>query len=170
MDYSAKIKHDEKTITEMAKIQNACYRPNTAFYLAAVSVALLAGAVLIPDVSKLVRILLAIMGCFTLVGLGTAPRQLAKQVIASFDGKFPEIYYFFYEDSIKLTGADVKEQSYEAIVRLVETQNYLVLFLENHSAFMLDKKSARPELESLKSFISLKTGCRWGRPGRKLKA
>ena len=167
MDYSAKIKHDEKTILEMAKAQNACFKPKTAIYLSVVSLAILAVAVFVPGLNQVARGLLVAMGCFTLVGLNAAPGRLAKQVIASLGGKFPEIYYFFYEDGRKRTGAEVSEQKYGEIIRLVEQRNYLFLFLENHSAYMIDKKSARPDPDSLKSFLSLKTGCGWSRPGGK---
>ena len=62
MDYSAKIKHDEKTILEMAKAQNACFKPKTAIYLSVVSLAILAVAVFVPGLNQVARGLLVAMG------------------------------------------------------------------------------------------------------------
>lgn len=165
-EYSAKIKHSEETIMEMARAQYTHFKPGYYNWMTVIALAMLAASIFVPEMSQVLRGMLVACGCFIIMGLRMPPRQLAKQVIASLGGKFPEMYYFFYDKNIKLTGADNAEQSYGGIVKLAEDRNYIYMFLENHTAYMIDKKSVKPELDGFRKMLSLKTGCDWSRPGR----
>ena len=103
-----------------------------------------------------------LIGSFTIVGLNTPPKQLADQVIKSLHGKFPRIGYSFGEDSVQLTGTDTGNTLlYSDILRLVESKEYLYIFIQNQSAYMIDRASIRPDAEALMAFVAGKTGLPW---------
>ena len=160
--YTAKIEHSESTVRSMARAQYDSFRPKSFYLLLILSFLLLAVAVFLPGLKQQLKILCIVIGCFLIVGLNAPPNQLADQIIRSLNGHFPLISYTFYEDAVSLKGTDTTDTlHYSEIIRLVEQQNYLYLFIQNKSAYMIDKSSAKPNAEGLMSFLESKTGLSW---------
>ncbi len=163
--YTAQIKHSEDTIKAMAKAQYESFRPKSYYIMMVSAIALLALAVFIPGIGQGFKTLMIMLGCFGIVGLGSPPRQLAKQVINNLKGRFPSMGYSFGEKSVQLTGADVPVLEYKEIIHLSEDRNYLYIFIQNRSAFMLERSSIKPDEQGLKKLVADKTGIAWSRPG-----
>lgn len=162
--YTAEIKHSEATIRAMAKAQFDAFRPVSCTVMLLVSLLLLGTALFWQGISQPLKIIMILIGSFTIVGLNTPPKQLADQVIKSLNGKFPMIGYAFGEDSVQLTGTDAGNTLlYSDILRLVESKEYLYIFIQNKSAYMIDRGSVRPDAEALMAFVAEKTGLPWTR-------
>ena len=161
---SARITHSEKTIKSMAQAQYDAFRPASYYVMLVVSLGFLAAGVFAPSLSQGIKILFLVIGSFTIVSLNAPARQLAEQVIKSLNGRYPKFEYRFGEASVQLTGSEPSaELRYGDVIRLHEDAQYLYLFIENKSAYMLDKKTVKPDMDTLKSFISGKTGLQWTR-------
>lgn len=162
--YTAEIKHSEATIRAMAKAQFDAFRPVSYTVMLLVSLLLLGAALFWQGASQPLKIIMIMIGSFTIVGLNTPSKQLADQVIKSLNGKFPRIGYAFGEDSVQLTGAVTGNTLlYSDILRLVESKEYLYIFIQNKSAYMIDRGSIRPDAEALMAFVAEKTGLPWTR-------
>ena len=161
-DYTAEIRHSEDTIRAMAAAQYDAFRGAGYYLVFVISLACLGAAVFWQGLGQGVKILLLVVGSFAIVGLNTPPKQLADQVIRSLNGKFPKISYRFTEAEILLKGTDTSEpQAYDRIIRLTETPDYLYLFIENRSAYMIDRKTVKPDCEGLMALLSRRTGLEW---------
>ena len=165
VNYTAKIKHSEDTIKAMAKAQYDCFRSKSYYFAFAFSIVLLALSVFVTAIPQSVKTIMIAIGCFTVVGLGSPPRQLAKQVIRNLNGKFPVMEYRFGEKSVQLTGADTGVLEYKEILQLAQDNKYLYIFIQNRSAYMLERSSAKPDEEGLKKLVEEKTGLSWTHPG-----
>ena len=95
--YTAKIKHSEDTIKAMAKAQYECFRSKSYYVLLIFAIVLLALTVFVSVIPQGVKTLMIAVGCFTVVGLASPPKQLAKQVINNLKGNFPSMEYRFGE-------------------------------------------------------------------------
>jgi len=162
---TAHIKHSEETIKAMARAQYESFRPKSYYIMMVSALLLLALALFIPSIGQGFKTLMIMLGCFGIVGLGSPPRQLAKQVIHNLKGRFPNMGYTFTEKSVQLTGADVSVLEYKEIIHLSEDNRYLYIFIKNRSAFMLERSSAKPDVQELKQLVAEKTGLVWTRPG-----
>ena len=163
--YTAKIKHSEDTIKAMAKAQYECFRSKSYYVMLVFAIVLLALSVFVSAIPQGVKTLMIVVGCFTVVGLGSPPKQLAKQVINNLKGNFPSMEYRFGEKSVQLTGADTGVLEYKEILQLAQDSKYLYIFIQNRSAYMLERSSAKPDEEGLKELVAEKTGLAWTRPG-----
>ena len=164
-NYTAKIKHSEDTIKAMAKTQYECFRSKSYYVMLIFAIVLLALTIFVSAISQEIKTLMIAVGCFTVVGLGSPPKQLAKQVIKNLNGKFPVMEYHFGEESVQLTGADTGVLEYKEILQLAHDSKYLYIFIQNRSAYMLERSSAKPDEEGLKKLVAEKTGLTWVRPG-----
>ena len=146
----------------MAKAQYDTFRPKAFYWFLVISLLLLCAALFVPGMSQGLKILCIMLGCFTLVGLNSPARQIADQVITSLNGHFPCISYCFEDDMISLKGADLADSlPYQDIFLLLEQKDYLYLFLKDHSAYVLDRKSIVPDEKGLMDLLSQKTGLPW---------
>jgi len=162
--YTARIEHSEATVKAMAKAQYESFRPKSYYYLFAASLIMLAAAIFWKTMPNGLQILFIAAGCFILVGLGSPPKRLAEQVIKNLRGNFPKMGYVFTDASVQLTGADAAtELKYKEILLLVEDPRYFYIFIQNRSAYMLDRSSVKPDAEAFKAFLSKKTGLDWSR-------
>ena len=96
---------------------------------------------------------------------GLSPRQLARQVISNLKGKFPAMEYTFGAKSVQLTGADTTVLEYKEILLLTFDSKYLYIFIQNRSAYMIERSSIKPDEKGLMQFLTEKTGLSWSRPG-----
>ena len=164
--YTARINHSEETIKAMARTQFECFKGKSYYITFVVCLGLLAAAIFWKGIPQGVQILFLAVGCFTLIGLNSPPKKLAEQVIKNLKGKFPKMGYVFSADSVQLTGADEDaELKYKDILLLVEDRNYLYIFIQNRSAYMIDTSSVKPDAAGFKAFLEKKTGLHWTRTG-----
>ena len=164
--YTARIEHSEATVKAMAKTQFECFKGKSYYITFLACIAMLGAALFWKDIPQGLQILFLAVGCFTLVGLNSPPKKLAEQVIKNLRGKFPKMGYVFTPGSVQLTGADEgAELTYKDILLLVEDRNYLYIFIQNRSAYMIDISSVKPDAESFKAFLERKTGLHWTRTG-----
>lgn len=162
MQYKAEIRHSENTIKAMAAAQYEVFRPSSYYIMLVAGMLLLVAGLTVPFRSQSARILLLMIGSFVLVGLDAPARQLAAQVIKSLNGRYPNMNYVFGNDRVQLTGSDAGSSlGYGEIIRLHEDSRYLYIFIENRSAYMLERSSISPDYEGLKSFLTEKTGLTW---------
>lgn len=160
--YTARINHSEDTVKTMARAQYESFRPRSYYVMLCLSLALLAAALFIAGMGQGLKILCLAAGSFTLVSLDAPARQLGAQVVKSLKGKFPRMEYGFGEASVQLTGdTNVQSLGYNEIIRLYEDRDYFYLFIENRSAYMLDRSTVKPEQEGFKAFLQEKTGLNW---------
>lgn len=54
--------------------------------------------------------------------------------------------------------------AYSSLIRLVEDEGYLYLYISRLSAYMIDKATVAPDVASLKALIGKQTGLTWTRP------
>jgi hypothetical protein len=163
--YTAKIRHSENTIKAMAKTQYECFRSKSYYVMMVAAVALLGLALFVDELSQSIKTLMIMLGCFSIVGLGSPPRQLARQVISNLKGKFPAMEYTFGAKSVQLTGADTNVLEYKEILLLTFDSKYLYIFIQNRSAYMIERSSIKPDEKGLMQHLTEKTGLSWSRPG-----
>ena len=162
--YTARINHNEDTIKAMARAQYESFRSKSYYYVFIGALILLAAAIFWKNIPQGLQILFIAVGCFSLVGLGSPPRRLADQVIKNLNGRFPKMGYVFSGDSVQLTGADADASlKYKDILLLVEDAKYLYIFIQNKSAYMLERSSVKPDVKDFKAFMVRKTGLDWTR-------
>lgn len=111
------------------------------------------------------RTMMVAVGCFMVVGINTPEKYLAKKIIQSMNGRFPKLSYDFGFEVIKIKGADnMNRLNYDEIIRLVEDDEYFYIFRKDKSAFMIDRKTAKPKADSLRELLSKKTQLNWTKP------
>ena len=73
--------------------------------------------------------------------------------------------YTFGSKSVQLTGADTNVLEYKEILLLTFDSKYLYIFIQNRSAYMIERSSIKPDEKGLMQFLTEKTGLSWSRPG-----
>ncbi|MDO5540305.1 MAG: YcxB family protein [Eubacteriales bacterium] len=162
---SASITYNEDTMKRMVKIRMRTFRGIGTYGLFAIGLVFLVLGVLSSYGTLATRTMMVAVGCFILVGINTPEKYMAKKIIQSMNGRFPKLSYDFGFEVVKIKGADnINRLDYEEIIRLVEDDEYLYVFRKDKSAFMIDRKTAKPKADSLKELLSEKTGLRWTKP------
>lgn len=167
MHCSASIQYDEETMRQMVKVRMRTFRSIASYGLLLIGAVLIGVGVLSSYSTVATRTMMVAIGCFMVVGVNSPETYMAKKIVQSMNGNFPKLSYDFGFDAIKIRGADTMNRlEYEDILRLVEEENYLYIFLKNKSAFMIDCKTVKPKVNSLKELLTEKTGLGWTRPHR----
>ncbi len=90
----------------------------------------------------------------------------ARRVIEAFGGNLPRIRYDFHADRFTMTiGGESRDYHYDILKALYREKNYLYLFTDENTAFMLDPAALDPaEPERFREDLSAWTGLGWSTP------
>ena len=160
--FTAGIQYSEKTIRKLAELQYSTFNFGRKMGQMVLGVALVAVGIFAG--SKLGIVALAV-GCIIIVSLNLRPKSLGDQISKQYNCKFPALKYYFTHTGIR-TQQVPEETPYKTMICLIDDGNYLYFFLENHSAFMVDKSTVKGSggVDALKTLAETKTGLPWKKP------
>ena len=161
--YQAKIKHTEKTVERLYKMQCYVYEKPRMILRALVGFGLVAAAVAV-SLPTWARALLLLLGAWLLVSRDFPAAVRADKALIERKAKLPNMDYTFYEDRVHLKGEGSMDLPYKKFTRLVEDYEYLYLFVSRSSVCMMEKASIKPpEIMDFAKFLEEKTGLTWRR-------
>lgn len=161
--YTAEMKHSAETIRKAAGMQYNTFAFGRKLGQFIASIALLImGAV---GGKSAIGILCLAAGCFLIVSLDYRPKTVADQICRSFKGKFPQLHYFITASGLR-TQNTAEETPYSSLIRLIDDGKYLYLYINQATAFMIDKATVNGEngANGLKDYIAGKAGLSWKKP------
>jgi len=160
MKFTAEIQHNEGTFRRLAQTQyNAYCIPTKLMMLALCLVCLYCG---VTEVAGGFSLILLFIGCWTAISMQLPAKRNAEKMIELAHGDFPHTEYQFLSEHIRITGGgEIVELSYTEIYELLEDREYIYLFLDKVSGYMVPKVSVRPEnVADFCLFMEEKTGKR----------
>lgn len=164
---TASMRHTEQTLRRLSKTQydTFCFGRKAG---QAVCGLILIGMG-IAGGSAVLSVLCLFAGCWLCMNTDVPARVRADKVISSMNGRFPCTRYRFSAAQILLDAEEGgNEESpripYASLIRLVEDEGYLYLYISKLSAYMIDKATISPDVSSLKELIGQQSGLRWTRP------
>ena len=158
MNFTAEIQHNEDTFRRLAQTQyNAYCIPTKLMMLALCLVCLYCG---VTEVAGGFSLILLFIGCWTAISMQLPAKRNADKMIELARGKFPYTKYQFLSEHILITGGEeVVELGYNEIYELLEDREYLYLFLNKSSGYMVSKATIKPnDVAGLYSFLEACTG------------
>ena len=159
---SASIQYNEETMMRMVRTRMRSFRGIATYVLYLFGLGFLVLGVLSSYGTLATRTMWVAVGCFILVGINMPEKYMGKKIVQSMNGRFPKLSYDFGRNVAKVVGADTTNRiAYDEIIRLVEDDDYLYIFLKDKSGFMIDRKSAKPKADSLKELLTEVTDLQW---------
>jgi hypothetical protein len=159
--YRAEIRHTEKTVEQLYKMQYYVYEKPRMILRALIGFALVVAAVAsaLPTWGKA---LLLLLGAWLLVSRDFPAAVRADRALSERKAKLPNMNYSFGPDKLHLSGEGSMDISYKKFTKLVEDRQYLYLFESRNSVCMMDKESVKPaDLMGFAAFLEKKTGLKW---------
>ncbi len=161
--YRASIKHTEKTIEALYKMQRSAYeKPRILIRIGAGLVFIAIAAM--TSMPMWAKAILLLIGAWLVVSRDFPAQVRADKVVQARKGVLPNMKYAFYGDRLKLSGEGSMEISYSKLARLAEDDDYYYLFVSRDSVCMLAKaelEATDSEAESFRSFMEEQTGMQW---------
>ena len=166
--YTARMEHNKETITRLSVTQYSIFEFGKKLIRIVTALGLIIYG-LYADQSMVTPMICLILGCMLIANFNLRAKVRAGKVIASMNGRFPFTRYRFSPTEILLDageGGDGEPQriAYSSLIRLVEDEGYLYLYISRLSAYMIDKTTVAPDAASLKALIGKQTGFKWTRP------
>lgn len=164
---TASMRHTEQTLRRLSKTQY------DTFCFGRKAVQAVCGLILIgmgiAGGNAMLSVLCLFAGCWLCMNTDAPAKVRAGKVIGSMNGRFPFTRYRFSPTEILLDAGEdddgePKRIAYASLIRLVEDEGYLYLYISRLSAYMIDKATIAPDLASLKALIAKQTGLTWTRP------
>lgn len=164
---TASMRHTEQTLRQLSKTQY------DTFCFGRKAVQAFCGLILIglgiSGGNAVLSVLCLFAGCWLCMNTDTPARVRAGKVISSMNGRFPFTRYRFSPTEILLDAGEdgdgePQRIAYSSLIRLVEDEGYLYLYISRLSAYMIDKATVAPDVASLKALIGKQTGLTWTRP------
>lgn len=163
--YTAEMKYNEDAVKRTCQMQFDTFQWQTKLVGIVVSLVLIGFGVggLIQNAS--LRILSVAMGCIMLTSVDARAKSNARALLRAFDGKFPETIYSFTEKGFSHTSSK-GQISYDSVIRLMEDELYLYIYVSRESAYMVSKAvvSGEDGAEGLKKMIANACGMEWSLP------
>lgn len=161
--YTAEMKHSADTLKRFTTLQYNAFE-----MVRKVIMILLAIILIITGVSagsSAALILCLFLGCIILTNLNAKAESVADQVAKSLNGHYPQLKYSFTENGFT-DGEDRPEVPYVSLIRLIEDNDYLYLFISKASGYMIEAKTIQGTggEHELKKLISEKSGLNWTSP------
>jgi hypothetical protein len=159
--YRAEIRHTEKTVEQLYKMQYYVYEKPRMILRALIGFALVVAAVAsaLPTWGKA---LLLLLGAWLLVSRDFPAAVRADRALSERKAKLPNMNYSFGPDKLHLSGEGSMDIPYKKFTKLVEDRQYLYLFESRNSVCMMDKESIKPaDIMGFAAFLEKKTGLRW---------
>lgn len=164
---TASMRHTEQTLRQLSITQY-----NT-FCFGRRAVQAVCGLILIglgiSGGNAVLSVLCLFAGCWLCMNTDTPAKVRAGKVIEGMHGRFPFTRYRFNPAEILLDAGEdgdgePQRIAYSSLIRLVEDEGYLYLYISRLSAYMIDKATVAPDVASLKALIGRQTGLKWTRP------
>lgn len=159
---TASMHHTRETITRLSRTQY-----NT-FSFGSKLLQLLCGLILIfiglQGGTALTSVLCLFAGCWLCVNTDVRAKLRASRICESLHGQYPATQYTFKEKEFLLDSDTKNSLAYSRLIRLIEDNQYLYLYISKTSAYMIDKSTVRPNVDVLKELLVRSTGLRWCRP------
>ena len=159
--YRAEIRHTEKTVEQLYKMQYYVYEKPRMILRALIGFALVVAAVVsaLPTWGKA---LLLLLGAWLLVSRDFPAAVRADRALSERKAKLPNMNYSFGPDKLHLSGEGSMDIPYKKFTKLVEDRQYLYLFESRNSVCMMDKESIKPaDIMGFAAFLEKKTGLKW---------
>ena len=163
MKYSAKMKYSEETIGKLTQMQYDVfqYREKTAITLTSVLILFFG---FYARLNSVFGIALFFIGCILMTSINTRPRANAKILIKQLNGSFPVLKYTFTDTGFA-SDQEEQETKYSSVIRLIESRQYLYIYVTQEKAYMIDSFALSPDdPDGFKKFVSAKTKLEWSRP------
>ncbi len=157
------MQHTRETIQLLSKTQYAvfCFGRKTVQFLCGLILIWLG----ITGGGTVMTVVCLFAGCWLCMNTDTPAKVRAGKVIDSMKGKYPYTEYSFEKKDFILIAGESREQiPYTSLIRLVEDEAYLYLYISKVSAYMVEKASARPDLDTVRQRIAAGSGLKWTRP------
>ena len=160
--YRAKIKYDKQTIFRLAKTISKTYRLPLRIIVYACGFVMILCALFL-SMGYTNSLTLLVVGCLLITSIDAPAKRRAQVSFNSVGNREIVGKYSFLGSSFTITADDqVTELEYSKVVRLVEDDEYLYIFTDKKSAFMLEKASVKPHTsKDLMRFLATKTGLKW---------
>lgn len=161
-EYIAKMEFSADTIRRLTTMQYNTFSFSRKLGQAASSVLLIAVGLF---VAGPIGILSMAIGCFLIVSLNFKAKTTADKICKGYAGKLPNLSYVFYADGM-CTSQVSDIVPYSRIIRMIDDGEYLYLYFNRATAFMVDKKTVNGDgsAEGLKIFLKRMTGMDWKKP------
>lgn len=158
MNFTAQIQHSEETFRKLAQTQYNAYCIPTKLIMLALSLACLYYGV--TEAVGGFSLILLFIGCWMIISMQLPVKRNAEKMIELAHGNFPHTEYQFLSEHILITGGgEVVKLSYAEIYELLEDREYIYLFLDKVSGYMIPKASVKPEnIAEFCLFLEEKTG------------
>ena len=161
--YTAAMKYSAETIRVLTGVQY-----NTFFFgrkLIQLIISLILFAAGIKFSSSTSGIIMLAAGCMLIVSLDYRPKMMAKQLCAQYNGNYPTLSYCFSNKGVTTQNVST-ETPYSSFIRLIDSNNYLYIFVNQVLVYMVDKSSIEGAdgSEGFKKFLSETTKCEWKKP------
>ena len=163
--YTASMKHNEDTIYRLSATQYNVFGGWTKVILL-----LLSGIwIYLGTCSNMeygLKLLCLMVGCFFVTGINFPARWNAEKYLKQLNGKNLETEYCFDENSFSFCAPGDKKHAadicYSKIIRLVDDNRYIYLFLNKYGAYMLDKETLCPaDIDAFQAMLQERTGLKW---------
>ncbi len=161
--YRAKIKHTEKTVQQLYKMQYYVYGKPRMLLRVLIGFGLVVIAVM-ATLPTWVKALLLLFGAWLLVSRDFPAAVQADRALSERKAALPGMEYSFGADKVHLKGEGSMDIPYGKFTRLAEDDAYFYLFVSRSSVCMLERASVTPPpAEDFRKFIEQKTGLTWRR-------
>jgi len=163
--FTAVIKHDEKSITRLAKVQYNVFQmgKKAIFVLSGVFLILLA---VFGNLNLQAAGVLAFIGCMLWWFSDFPARITAVRMNQAIGKKYPKVEYYFYEKEVSITdGKEWFHMPYSIVQRFFEDKEYWYLFLTTSTSYMIPKDSLKKgDAQKFTTFIENRTGLKAEKP------
>ncbi len=161
--YQAAIRHTEKTVEKLYKMQYAVYEKPRLLLRMLLGFALVV-LVVVTALPTWARALLLLLGAWLLVSRDFPAAVRADRVLSERKAALPAMRYGFGERTVHLSGEGSMDIPYKSFTRLIEDIDYLYLFVSRDSVCMLERASLKPnDVLAFGKFMEEKTGLTWRR-------
>lgn len=158
---TASMQHTKETITRLSRTQY------NIFSFRSKLLQLICGLILIffgiQNRTITISVLYLFAGCWLCMNTDVRAKLRATRICDSLEGRYPATQYTFKEAAFFLDADASAPITYIHLIRLIEDDKYLYLYISKSSAYMIDKSTVQPDIKALKDLLEYQTGLRFVR-------
>ena len=160
--YSTQLQTSQETISALSRAIYNRYGTSTKWALL-LSSFFLATVGLMLGLQKRLGLILVAIACLLLSQFHYPAVYRARRVSEMFGSQLPQIRYDFYPDRFTMSiGEKTQSYSYDILIDLYQEKDYLYLFPDRKSAFMVCASNLRPAApERFRADLSAWSGLSW---------
>ena len=161
--YRAKMKHDANTIRKLIQTGYDTFQFKRKLLNTVIAFGLILFG-LYADQTMFMPWIALFAGCVMLANINIIPKGQARDVLKQMGGKFPKSDYSFYEKEFKFYDKG-EPIPYKRLIRLIEDRQYMYLYVEEQSGYMVDKGTVTGgTVSDFKTYLEIETGLKFSRP------